>query len=64
MRCVQPPTFTVILRYREREVVIGDLLPDHDPNLLDLCSEHASRMSPPQGWTLVGDVRSSDVVAV
>ena len=53
MRCAQPPAFTVTLRYQEREVIIVDLIEERDPNLLDLCTEHAGRMTPPQGWTLV-----------
>ena len=43
---------TISLRYVDREVVIGDLLPERDPNLLDLCDEHVSRMTPPVGWTV------------
>lgn len=53
MRCAEPPAVTVTLRYREREVIIGDLLAERDPNLLDLCRHHADRMTPPQGWTAV-----------
>ena len=53
MRCIQPPAFTVTLRYQERRVIIGELVAERDPNLLDLCDEHAGRMTPPQGWTLV-----------
>ncbi|MFN8233327.1 MAG: DUF3499 family protein [Actinomycetota bacterium] len=50
------PAVTVSLRYAEREVLIADLLPEHDPNLLDLCAEHVGRMTAPIGWT-VRDVR-------
>jgi hypothetical protein len=64
MRCAEAPSVTVTLRYDEREVVIGDLLPERDPNLLDLCPEHAARMTPPQGWSLLVDARSSDAIAV
>ena len=64
MRCAEPPRVTVTLRYEEREVLIADLLPERDPNLLDLCHEHAGRMTPPQGWTLLVDVREPDAIAV
>jgi hypothetical protein len=47
---------TVTLRYQQREVVLADLLPERDPNLLDLCRVHAEGMTPPQGWTLVVEV--------
>lgn len=48
---------TVSLRYTERQVVIGDLVTERDPNLLDLCREHVDRMTPPVGWT-VSDSRA------
>ena len=48
---------TVSLRYAEREVLVADLVPDPDPNLLDLCAEHVGRMTAPVGWT-VRDVRA------
>jgi hypothetical protein len=56
MRCAAEPVATVALRYAERKVVVEDLLPDRDPNLLDLCREHAERMTPPLGWS-VRDLR-------
>lgn len=52
MRCAADPSATVSLRYAEREVVIGELLPERDPNLLDLCDEHVARMTPPVGWVV------------
>jgi Protein of unknown function (DUF3499) len=53
MRCAAEPVATITLRYTEREVVVGDLLAERDPNLLDLCREHVDRMIPPVGWTLL-----------
>ncbi|MEX0984640.1 MAG: DUF3499 family protein [Actinomycetota bacterium] len=64
MRCADPPSVTVTLRYQQREVVIGALVPESDPNLLDLCREHAGRMTPPQGWTLRAEVGDRDPIAV
>jgi hypothetical protein len=52
MGCGAEPTATVSLLYAERHVVIGDLSPERDPNLLDLCEEHVARMTPPVGWTV------------
>jgi hypothetical protein len=40
------------MRYRDRLVWLSDLLPERDPNLLDLCEEHAGRITAPRGWTL------------
>jgi hypothetical protein len=44
---------TIALRYGDREVIVGDLTPDTDPNLVDLCLEHADRLTPPIGWRIV-----------
>jgi hypothetical protein len=63
MRCGQTPMATVALVYAERQVVICDLLPERDPNLLDLCAEHVDRMTPPVGW-IVRDERTAARVAV
>ena len=52
MRCGAEPVATVALRYTEREVVVTELAPERDPNLLDLCRAHADRMTPPLGWTV------------
>ena len=57
MRCAAEPVATVSLLYAEREVLIGDLLPERDRNLLDLCREHVDRMTPPVGWN-VRDLRT------
>jgi hypothetical protein len=57
MRCGAEPVATVALVYAAREVVVADLAPDRDPNLLDLCRAHVDRMTPPLGWT-VSDRRS------
>jgi len=58
MRCTAEPAATISLGYSDREVVIGDLLLERDPTLLDLCDEHVSRMTPPVGW-IVRDERAS-----
>ena len=63
MRCEAEPITTVSLRYAEREVVIGDLLVEHDRNLLDLCRDHVERLTPPVGWT-VHDARRAVAVLI
>ena len=54
--CQAPSAATIGIRYGARELVVADLLPEQDPNLMDLCESHSGRMKPPFGWTLV-DVR-------
>ena len=63
MRCGEEPTATVSLDYPERVVVVVDLLPARDPNLLDLCAEHVGRMTPPVGWTVTDRRSSAPVMA-
>jgi hypothetical protein len=63
MRCGNDPRATVALIYVDRAVVVTDLLPERDPNLLDLCEEHLSRMTPPVGW-VVRDERAAGQIAV
>ena len=50
MRCNREASATVGISYADRVVVIGELVPVPDPNLLDLCSVHAGRLTPPVGW--------------
>jgi Protein of unknown function (DUF3499) len=56
MSCPAEPVVTISLRYADRLIVIGGLLPQRDPRLLDLCSRHLAAMTPPVGW-LVDDAR-------
>ena len=60
MRCSHEPVATGSLAYTERTVVVQDLFGERDPNLLDLCSEHVQRMTPPVGW-VVQDRRTTTV---
>jgi hypothetical protein len=60
MRCAHEPVVTISLLYTERAVVVDDLFVERDPNLLDLCDEHVSRMTPPVGW-VVRDRRTASV---
>jgi hypothetical protein len=46
-----------MFRYADRQAEIVDLVPEPDPNLLDLCAEHAGRLIAPIGWT-ISDVRA------
>jgi hypothetical protein len=57
MSCGSTPIATIALRYADRTVLVSDLVPTRDPNLLDLCAGHLERLTPPVGW-LVDDVRT------
>jgi hypothetical protein len=48
--CSQEAVATAALRYRERILLVGDLVPSRDPNLFDLCQGHAVRVTAPYGW--------------
>jgi Protein of unknown function (DUF3499) len=63
MRCNAEPSATVSLLYADRLVVIGELIGDRDPNLLDLCDEHVARMTPPVGWTVRDERVSSPALS-
>ena len=63
MRCGAEPVVSVALAYEDRRVVIDALVAERDPDLLDLCREHADRLTPPVGWS-VHDDRLPNTVAV
>ena len=50
IRCAAQAVATIGLSYEQRTVVVGGLVADPNPNLLDLCSEHVVRLTPPRGW--------------
>jgi hypothetical protein len=45
-----------VVRYDAREIELRPLLDRPDPHFVELCSEHAARLTPPRGWTIAGDV--------
>ena len=53
--CRATAAATVGMRYRERILWVGDVLPQRDPNLIDLCASHADSMAPPYGWSRLDD---------
>jgi hypothetical protein len=55
MRCTEEAVATVGLSYERRVVVIGDLVPEPNPNLVDMCSQHAERLLPPVGWRVLDE---------
>jgi hypothetical protein len=61
--CEEPAGAAVGLRYADRLVVMGDLRPRFDPNLLELCNRHADALTLPRGWT-AEDRRNRDAPAV
>lgn len=53
MRCEEAAQASVAVRYADRTAVVELLSSERDPNLLDLCGSHASRLTPPRGWRLL-----------
>jgi Protein of unknown function (DUF3499) len=62
VRCTAEAVATIGLSYEQRTVVIGPLVADPNPNLLDLCAAHVGALTPPRGWR-VRDDRVSDRAA-
>jgi len=46
---------TALVRYEAREIELRPLVDEPDPYLVDLCSQHGTRLTPPRGWTIAGD---------
>jgi Protein of unknown function (DUF3499) len=62
MSCSDEPVVTIALRYADRQILVGELRPERDPRLLDLCARHLAAMTPPVGWA-VDDRRLADLAA-
>jgi hypothetical protein len=60
--CICLATTTAVLRYQDRAVELIDLVLDPDPGLVDLCPDHAARLTPPMGWT-IADLRAASAVS-
>lgn len=54
---------TIALRYERRQVAMADLLPERDPNHLELCAGHAERLVPPIGWVVQDERHGAERVA-
>lgn len=62
MRCRSEAVSTIGLSYEAKLVVVSDLSAEPNPNLVDLCSEHVERLTPPIGWR-IRDERSAALAA-
>jgi len=60
--CSRVADVVLLFDYGASHVVLDRSSPDHDPNHLELCFEHAETFSPPRGWTL--EDRRAHLVAV
>jgi hypothetical protein len=49
------------MRYDERSIRLLDLVADPEPGLVDLCIDHAARLTAPMGWT-IADLRVASAV--
>jgi len=50
--CSRDAESVLLFEYSDRHVVLGMLRLVANPNILELCSIHADRFSPPLGWSL------------
>lgn len=55
MRCDEAAAASVAVRYVDRTAIVEPLSRERDPNLLDLCEPHASKLTPPKGWRLLDE---------
>jgi hypothetical protein len=62
--CSLPAAATTALRYAERILWVGDLLAEPDPNLIDLCAQHADALVPPRGWNRLDERASAQASPV
>ncbi|WP_152354383.1 DUF3499 domain-containing protein [Brachybacterium subflavum] len=60
--CTRPAVSSLTFVYEDSTLVVGPLARTADPNAYDLCEEHASRMTPPRGWTMLRVAGSADAV--
>ncbi len=61
--CSVPASMTALVRYEAREIELRPLVDEPDPYLVDLCSDHGTRLTPPRGWTIAGDMVRQPVSA-
>ena len=59
--CTGIATSTAVPRYEARMVELVDLRRDLGPGSVDLCPDHAGRLTAPRGWAL-SDVRVPSAV--
>lgn len=50
--CARSAEVLLSFDYDTRHVALRWTSDEHDPNLLELCVEHADRFRPPHGWSL------------
>jgi len=61
--CSVPASTTALVRYAAREIELRPLVDEVDPHLVELCAEHAARLTPPRGWTIAGHTVRQSVSA-
>ena len=59
--CRRLATMTMTYIYADSTAVLGPLATFAEPHAYDLCQEHSSRMSVPQGWVVIKQEVSSDI---
>ena len=59
--CKNPAVATLTYVYSDSTAVVGPLATVDEPHSWDLCEMHASRITAPKGWELVG---SASIIVV
>jgi hypothetical protein len=60
--CARPAVSSLTFVYEDSTLVVGPLARTADPNAYDLCEEHAAKMTPPRGWTMLRVAGTADAV--
>ena len=50
--CARAAEVVLDFDYETRHVVLRWSTEEHDPNILELCVDHADRFRPPHGWSM------------
>ncbi|HET9248969.1 MAG TPA: DUF3499 family protein [Actinomycetota bacterium] len=61
--CSVPASAAAGVHYDVREIELRPLPDRSDPHLVELCSDHAARLTPPRGWTIAVRTASEPVRA-
>jgi hypothetical protein len=58
--CRTAATMTLTYIYAESRAVLGPIAMFSEPHAYDLCERHAARLTVPNGWTVVRELRESE----
>lgn len=53
--CSRPAAVVLVFDYAAAAVVLDWVPAQRDPNLLEVCVDHADRFTPPRGWSFADE---------